>query len=358
MNRLLTCCFLLLLCSPGLRAQKGKRGAPDPFAKSEQSLVHKLEGCLADRDAECYIRLWPGLDTMTTLVLQYSDSNSAEFREAYGFQDDPVRIMRADSLFNARLRAEFDTLIKHGERMGIRWESLVSVRYELVKQRETRQQLYEKLAPTRFTGYLFFTDAISRRTYGLMVGDIIELNKAYYGGRFGGLYEARTRDEWEDAHYYFRKHPEALVDTTAQQPAGHADEDQQDRNTKTPEMIADRKLYTGYLDNEIPIQIYIRSLKGGCPQGICSWEAIYKFGDQDEWVLLLITRSDGDKWQFVEEPPNGTMELVMKGKTYTGDWNAGDGQTGYDVKVTEAPMSEKKISRLDAMFAELKKAEK
>ncbi len=359
MKRFLPLLCLLLLSWTALHAQKGKgrRPAFDPYAKTEQSLVNKLEGCLADKDAECYIKLWPGLDTLTMLVLQYSDSSSAAFREAMSFQENPVRIMRADSSFNAQLHKEFDTLMKNGELLGLHWESIIPVRYELTKQRETRERLYEKLAPTRFTGLLFFADAVTRRSYGLMVSDIVEINKAYYGGRLGEVYEANNRDEWEDARYYYRKHPEALADTSAKKTAEHADENQQERNKKAPEVIADRKYYTGYLDGEIPIQIYIRSLKGGCPQGICSWEAIYKFGDQDDWVLLAVTRTEGDKWQFVEEPEpaNSSMELTLKGKTYTGDWNAADGQTGYDVKVTEATASEKKIQRLDETFAELKK---
>jgi len=349
-------CLLLLSGISALHAQKGKgkRPAVDPYAKTEQALINKLEGCLADKDAECYIRLWPGLDTLTMLVMQYSDTNSAEFREAQSFQNDPVRIMRADSFFNARLRHDFDTLIKIGEELGIRWGSIIPVRYELIKQRETRERLYEKLAPTRFVGYLFFADITTRRSYGLMVGDIMEINKAYYGGKLGELYEAGNRDEWDEARYYLRKHPESRSDTT-KKPEEHADEDNQERNKKSPEIVADRKLYTGYLDNEIPIQLYVRSLKGGCPQGICSWEAIYKFGDQDEWVLLNVTRTEGDKWQFVEGSSNGSMDLVMKGKTYTGDWATSDGQTGYDVKVTEAPISEKKTKRLDEIFGDLKK---
>jgi hypothetical protein len=347
-------CLLLLGGLSASYAQKGKRPVVDPYAKSEQALINKLEGCLAEKDAECYIKLWPGLDTLTMLVMQYSDSSSADFQEAQSFQNDPVRIMRADSFFNARLRRDFDSLIKAGEELGIHWESIIPVRYELIKQRETRERLFEKLAPTRFLGYLFFADATTRRSYGLMVGDIMEINKAYYGGKLGEVYEASNRDEWDEARYYLRKHPESRTDTTRK--AGeHADEDHQERNKKSPEIIAERKLYTGYLDNEIPIQLYVRSLKGGCPQGICSWEAIYKFGDQDEWVLLNVTRSEGDKWQFVEAGSNGSMDLVMKGKTYNGDWATSDGQTGYDVKVTEAPISEKKTKRLDEIFGDLKK---
>jgi hypothetical protein len=48
------------------------------------------------------------------------------------------------------------------------------------------------------------------------------------------------------------------------------------------------------------------------------------------------------------------MELEQKGKTLFGAWNSADSQTGYDVRLTEVPASEKKIKRLDDVFAELK----
>ena len=345
--------LLLLALTAGapVRAQKGKKNQKGP---TEQSLINRIQGCLANKDAYCYIDLWPDLDTLTRLAMQFSDSSSRDFRDAAMIQGDPVRIMHADSLFRAGLKASFDSVIATGEELGIRWESIVPVRYELVRERETRAALYEKLAPTRFSGYIFFVDATSRRSYGFLAGSILQIKDAWYGGRIGELYEASTRDEWEDARYYARKHRKEQADSAAKAPAVPT-ESQQDAAETAPLVIADRKFYSGMFDGEIPVQLYLRSLKGGCPGGICSWEAIYKFGDQDDFIRLNITRSEDGKWQMVEEPPAGSMELELKGKVFTGSWSAADGQTGYDVKLTELPATPKKIKRLDDAFGELKK---
>jgi hypothetical protein len=272
----------------GQKGNKSKRG------NTEQGLVNRIQSCLANKDAYCYIDLWPDLDTLTKLAMQYSDSSSVDFQEAMQLQDQPVKMMHADSMFKAMLKASFDSIITAGEELNVHWESIIPVRYELVKMRETRNKLYEKLAPTRFVGYIFFVDAITRRVYGVMAGDMLQMNGAWYGGRLRELYEATTRDEWEDARYLARKQKKEQKDTVKN--AAVSTEQQQEINLNGPMLIAERKFYSGMFDDEIPVQLYIRGLKGGCPSGICSWEAIYKFGDQ-EYVRLVVTRTEGDKWQ-------------------------------------------------------------
>lgn len=310
---------------------------------------------MANKDAYCYIDLWPDLDTLTSIAMKVSDSNSAEFRDAYYLKEQPVKMMHADSVFKAALKASFDTLIATGEELGIHWETIIPVRYELVKQHETRNQFYEKLAPTRFVGYVFFVDALTRRSYGFMAGDILNINGGWWGGRIRELYEASTRDEWEDARFYARKHKKEVLDSLRKAPKDTVTEEQQEINKSDPQVIADRKFYAGMFDNEIPVQLYVRALKGGCPAGICSWEAIYKFGDQDDFILLEVTKTEDGKWQMIEVPPSGSMDLELKGKTFTGTWNSADSQTGYDVKLSEIAASAKKTKRLDDTFDDLKK---
>ena len=79
-----------------------------------------------------------------------------------------MKTMHADSVFKASLKASFDSIIAAGDALGLHWENIIPLRYELVKMRETRNRLYEKLAPTRFVGYLFFVDALTRRSFGIM----------------------------------------------------------------------------------------------------------------------------------------------------------------------------------------------
>jgi hypothetical protein len=131
-------------------------------------------------------------------------------------------------------------------------------------------------------------------------------------------------------------------------------QDDEDQPKNVEKIVAERKYYNGFFDNEIAVQLYVRSMKGGCPSGICSWEAIYKFGDQDDYILLEVTRSPDGKWQMSEVPPNAVMDLELKNNVFTGTWIAGENQTGYDVKLPETPASAKKIQRLDAILKELK----
>lgn len=352
-QKILCMALLFLLCCGPLFAQrdkKSKRGAT-----TEQTLVNRLEGCLSRKDAYCYLDLWPDMDTFSKIVMEYADSSSAEFREMQQLQYDPVRLMHLDSFMRANLTASFDSIIAEGEAQGIHWASIVPVRYELVKMRQTRHALTEKLAPTRFVGYLFFTDVATRRSFGLMVGDMMQIKGEWYGGRMRELYEATTREEWEDARYIAKKQKKAPADSTAKGENIPAQDDDREKVDRTNmQSIAERKLYIGMFDNEIPVQLYVRSLKGGCPTGVCSWEAIYKFGDQDDYIRLLVTRTEGGGWQMTETPPAGVMDLELKGGIFTGTWTSPDGQTGYDVKLSEKPVSAKKVQRLDGIFAELK----
>ena len=354
MKSYLKTCLLLLTLFAGSQPMWAQKARKAGRGNTESGLVNRIQSCLANKDAYCYIDLWPDLDTLTKLVMQYSDTNSADFREAAMLQDQPVKMMHADSLFKAMLKASFDSIIKSGEEIGVHWESIIPVRYELVKMRETRNKLYEKLASTRFVGYIFFVDAINRRSYGFMAGDMIQMNGEWYGGRLRELYEAGTRDEWEDARHEARKRKKEPVDSSKIKKEEISTEQQQEINASAPEVIVERKFYSGMFDDEIAVQLYVRSLKGGCPAGICSWEAIYKFGDQDDFIRLLVTRTDDGKWQMVEEPPAGSMDLELKKGVFTGTWNAADGQTGYDVKLSELPATPKKLKRLDEIFAELK----
>lgn len=330
------------------QSKKAKKG------NTEQGLVNRLEACLANKDAYCYMDLWPDLDTLTKIAMMFADSSSQEFKEAMLLQEQPVRMMHADSLFKARLKANFDSVILAGDALGVHWDQIIPVRHELIKTRTTRNQLYEKMAPTRFVGYLFFVDLITRRNFGIMVGEIMQINGAWYGGRLHEIYEANNRDEWEDARLFAKKHPDKS-DSLKNKKTENATEQQQEVNKDAPRVIAQRKYYTGLFDNEIPVSLYVRGLKGGCPAGICSWEAIYKFGDQDDYIRLQVVRTDDGKWQMTEVPPAGTMDLELKQGVFTGNWNAADGQTGYDVSLKEQDTTPKKFARLDEIFADLEK---
>lgn len=123
-----------------------------------------------------------------------------------------------------------------------------------------------------------------------------------------------------------------------------------DNVSRTQKTIIQRKFYAGMFDNEIPVQLYVRYLKGNCPEVTCVWEAIYKFGDQDDYIKLTVSKSADGKWTFTEDPPQGVMELKLENGKYTGTWTSTDNQTGYDVKLSEIEATPKKTKQLDEVF--------
>lgn len=355
------CLIALCFAAPAF-AKKEKK------ASDEQGIIHKLIGCLAHTDPYCYTDLWPDLDTLSALVMKYSGQGSKDYWHAVALQRQPLKVMRADSVFQAALRENFDSVVASGRRLGIHWDGIVLTRYELIRQHETRDTLYERLAPVRFVGYLFFMDIATGRNYGILVGNILKINGGWWGGELGAVYPATSRDEWQAAQRAALKERRTRKDTAVVQESTPGEvvpsEDSSGAASSEPEAkpvttnVVSRLFYSGMFDNEIPVQLYVRGLAGSCPNALCGWEAIYKFGDQDDYVLLDVSKTKDGKWQFIEVPPSATMELELKDNTYTGSWISAEDQTGYDVKLSEIPASAKKIIQLDKIFAELKTSRK
>ncbi len=349
--------FLLLLAALATHPGNAQRKRKMVKGNTEQGMVFRIESCLANEDPTCYMSLFPDMDTFSKMVMAYTDSSSREFIEMAALQMQATRMLEADSAFHERLKKMFDATIVQGKEEGVHWSSMIPVRYELVKAMQTRNAMYEKLAPNRFTGYYYMQDAVTRKTYAFVVSEMIQIGEEWYGGYVGEIYEAGNKDDYEAQQVQARKDRKAgkVPEKSAKEDVPEESKGEVEANTMQKQ-VAERKFYTGKFDNEIPVQLYVRSLKGTCKEGICSWEAMYKFGDQDDYILLTVTREEDGDWIFTEVPPNGNMELKLKGNKYTGNWTASDNQTGYDVKLTEAPASDKKVATLDEVFMDLRKS--
>jgi hypothetical protein len=349
---LFTCLLFWVLPLMAQRKSKVTKGF------TETQLINRIHSCIVDENAYCYLSLFPDMDTLSKIVMSFANPSSRDYRDMAVLQRDPVRIMHADSIFQNRLKQGFEAMIEQGKGMGIHWHSVVPVRYELVKAFETKSEVYEKLAPVRFTGYVFIMDALTRKMYGFTISEMLQINNEWYGGYIGEVYEALNKDEYEEMKIAARRDQNKPRDTTAR----NGELDDEDDNEEDPhaiqKMIVERKYYTGKLDDEIPIQLYIRGLKGTCKETICFWEAIYKFGDQDEYIMLKVSRTEDGKWLFVEDPPAGSMELTLENGIYTGTWTANDNQTGYEVKLKESPATPKKRDNLEAAFLSLRSGSK
>ena len=82
---------------------------------------------------------------------------------------------------------------------------------------------------------------------------------------------------------------------------------------------------------------------------VAYYDGLYKFGDQKNYVRLDITLMDG-KWVMEDDPPVGTLELVLKDKMYTGSWLNNDNGTGYDVLLKQTDLPQKRMEELEKIL--------
>jgi hypothetical protein len=375
MKRLIICLLpVLLFASIASAKKRHDNGLP----KTEVELLSKIINCLQYEDTITYTGLFADFDTVWKQVLEYPDTSAKIAEEMSHIRSHPEKVAQFDPYYNHDIVANFYAVVKKGENDHIHWNSISLVRYELYKEKLTRDLIgYEKIAPYRFRGFVFIKDELTRKIYCFTVSEMQQIQGYWYGGQVLNVFEATTTDEYlaklddevktkrimketgmseNEVAAMLHKKTEANADSANEQ-EDKDDDDEGSENKKNNVLhglmkkeVVDRKVYKGTFDNEIPIILYIRYLKGNCPEGVCGWEAIYKFGDQDDYIKLDVSKTDDGKWSFTEDPPLGSMELTLKGKTYTGSWLSSDEQTGYDVRLTETILTNKQLVHLDEIM--------
>lgn len=346
------CCLWVLHA----KAQSPKEG---PRTSKEELHIGKLIKALKLPDSTSYAQMFPSFDTMWMYVQQYRDTSVAEERKLANIRLKPQLLYRYDPQYNPEIYQDFETLIKKGNDSNIHWQDIILERYELVKMRLTRDIVgIEKIFPVRFQGFIFFKDRLTRKEYAMTINDMVLFKDKWYGGHFLNVLQARTMEEYEDALIAEKKRLRQIlldsingvtrVDSNDDGLHESMFDDEDERKGPKLKEIVDRKLYLGWFDEDIKVKLYIRSLKGACPGAVCGWDAIFKFGDQDEWTLMKVSRTPEGKWVLSERPVNGTMELELKEDTYTGTWTAVDDQTGYEVELTEKKaVANKRLMEMD-----------
>lgn len=316
--------------------------------KTETELVAKLFRALQQQDFEAYASLYATSDSLSSWILQYADVDSEPYKKMYFVKNNMAAKEDYDTLIRREIAANLDTFLDKAKTLGIHWNETVFARYELDKIRRGRGLMIEKVAPLRFLGYIFFRDLATRKMYGFTVYDIFQVNDKWYGGELVNIFPAENKEQYKKAflkeQQWLRDVANGLVknDNDTSDKDGAHDED--DRASSKKEIV-DRKFYKGKFDNEIEVQLYVRSIKGPCAGEVCSWDAVFKFGDQDEWVPMSVSKNEEGNWLFIEEM--GGMELKLEGSVYEGTWAAGDTKAEYDVKLKETNLSAKKANALD-----------
>ncbi len=361
--RYLLCCILCCLCFTVANAQ----------VNSEEVLVNRVLITLQSGSDSLYTTLFSKYDELFKIMqsAQPGDENGA--KRIANIRSNPQKLQQFDPQFNPEIVQDFDKVIKKGKDSGLHWTDMLITRYELEKAILPKELIgLEKIIPIRMQGYIFVQDLLTRRTYAIALKDIHSYNNKWYGGHVVNILEAESIDEYIDKLAAERKMEkkkllEAMYGTADESSTPVTDsvtaevkkpeikkeeEEEEEKKPNTNRDVVERKVYTGRLDNEIDIELYVRSLKGACPQPACAWEAIYKFGDQDEYIKLEVNKTKDGKWQFTEDEV-GMLEVTIKGDKLVGTWTSMRDKTEYDAVLTEKKeVKSRKLFQLDSLMEE------
>lgn|SRR5690606_2233746 len=336
-------CVLLLVCSSA-KAQ----------VTSEQVLVGELFRSLQYNDPERFEKLFPGVDTLASWVLQHADKSSLSYRKMYSVANSPYYREEYDSTIRKAAYENFRSFLYKAKKLKIYWGETVFLRYELEENKRKRGLLSGQIASLRFKGYVFFKDQLSQKIYCFSITDIMQVNGKWYGGELVDLHQAESVEQFKKAQAKELRRLKLLAagDSTALA-SYDGEENEEDYeyewgvNAEFKE-IAQRKYYEGKFDNEIKVELYVRYIKGPCDGGACAWEALFLFGDEEAYVPMSVTKTPEGVWIFTEEL--GTMELTLKDETYRGTYTSSSDKTEYDVVLKLSPIKPRKLLKLDSII--------
>ena len=321
------------------------------------------------KDTFNYYNLFPPFDTLWRMVNHSANATPEAQKQLASLKEHPQSLIDFDPFYNKEIIARFCAILAKGEDSGIHWKDIVIQRYELQKASLTRDLAgYDRIAPESFKGYLFVRDILGRHTYCITIREIQKIEGYFFGGQVINILEASSidqflqREEAERQYYEWLAKNPIVIDTfkidsmrkDSIKKAADNDEGEVDKkhgaaedNGKVRREVVDRKFYKGMFDEEIPVELFIRYMKDPKTGKIVDYDGLYKFGDQKDYVRLDITRNADGKWTMEDDPPVGTLELILKDKAYTGTWSNNENGTGYDVLLRETVIEPRKLESLE-----------
>lgn len=349
--------------------------------KTEKALVNELVLCLQHDDDSAYVALQPTYDTLWLLATSFVDTAEWKMRRLSNLLDHPEKLQQFDPYLNKTIVPLFDILREKAIDSGIHWNDVLIARYELKKQSIGFDMVgLDLIIPERLHGYIFLQDVLNRKMYCVVVRDIFKIFGQWYGGQVINILQAatvaeynmkRSKEEVEMQALYAaiengtldslvaarkkeqRKKSNIIVQTNepvADNPLSMGNEDFWEDEKKEETIfkeIVDRRVYEGYLDQVIPVTLYIRALKGPCPDPECEWEAIYKFGDVADYVPLEVVKKPDGTWEFYEGT-QGLLELKEQHGGMVGRWISFKDHTEYQaIFEKKDAVKSRKLYKLD-----------
>jgi hypothetical protein len=337
--------------------------------KSEEALVNKILVSFANKDDSGYAKLFPKFEDLVKLAMNYKDTDAVSARRIQNIRAHINSLQQFDPYYNPDILHDFDFIYQKGVDSGLHWSDALLARYNFEKSMLSRELVgFEKVVPYRLQGYIFMQDLLTRKIFCISLKDVHGYDGKWYGGHVTNILPAETIEEYYEKLAKEKKvlkdvllaQMYALADTVGQaedsaaiaakkkaaEPKKAEEEDDDEKKHITTQVV-ERKLYKGTYDKEIGLELYVRSLKGKCPQPVCAWEAVYKFSDKDEYIVLTVTKGEGGKLVFTEEEA-GVMELTFSGGVARGEWTSFKDKTSYEVELTEKKeVKNRKLFELD-----------
>ncbi len=307
---------------------------------TEQALIATIVSKLNQKDTLGYTKLFPKRDSLNIWRPQL-------LSHASPFHQPPHYLSREEAEMN------FADIMYRGRGEGIHWRTIVLLRYEIEESKNGVRLSRDEMPFSDFQGYVFVRDQKTGKIFTLSIANIIIAGGKWYGGEIISVLPASTKEAFLTALEEEKKLLKMQADGTAP-PRDSSFADDEDDDLKPSHEIVDRKLYKGWFDEETSVELYIRYLKGNCAEPACSWEALFKFGD-DDWVAMQVSKTDAGNWLFTEA--GGSMELELTAQTFTGTWAADKNGTEYEARMKEAPVSPTKIQELDEMLLKISGAD-
>lgn len=336
---------------------------------TEQELVQDIINYIQTADDSAYASLFPPFDMMAQAVYNYQPKDSFQMERINKMRRNLKELRQFDPQMNTTIVERMNFVREKAVDSGLHWGDILIAKYELDKQRLPYKQIgFELVAPIRMQGYIFIRDMLTRRRYGIAVRDIYLINEKWYGGVVLNILESSTSVEYEESLRDEEKELERLMaykqaglldsilaakDSLRKLATGGFDDDEEEEDETIFKEISQRKFYTGYFDKQVEVELYIRGIKGACPDIACSWEAMYRFGDIDEYIVVDVEKREDGTFVFTEEDM-GVMEIKLSGTTFTGTWTAFSDKTEYEVYLKEnIAMKDRKLFKLDRKFEEI-----
>jgi len=157
---------------------------------NKDEMVKKIFEVLKNKDEEGFIKLYPDAATIKRLVWQLmakklESDTSGQIKKELQRQLDAL----TDSVIAAKVREDFKRYIAKGEKIGIEWSKIVFVSY-------TSDSTFEKadeFPVSKLSRKIYFD--YNRKEYFLAFGDVVGLEKGWYGGEITRVDERSKENE-------------------------------------------------------------------------------------------------------------------------------------------------------------------